>query len=199
MRLLRTSEGVCQSAGFLCLRQSWAPGRFQLDPAVCPEDPLALGRAPGWESHWLPSVGRLAQLLCMGRLLRGRRSWSLCGACAQLCEPARPGPSGASGSAFSRGPEGWGLAVLFGVEVMSKDSGGLRQGMGEVPVCTAPGPRRLACSPAAPCALLPPGPSLGTLSSLQLQAGPWALAPSRPQSFRGGSLRVGPCGQHPLG
>lgn len=71
MRLLRTSEGVCQSAGFLCLLQSWAPGRFQLDPAVCPEDPPALGRALGWESHWFPSVGRLAQLLCVGRLLRG--------------------------------------------------------------------------------------------------------------------------------
>jgi len=198
LRLFRTSEGVCQSAGFLCLLQSWAPGHFQLDPAVCPEDPPALGRAPGWESHWFPSVGRLAQPLCVEAVLQGRRSWSLCGACAQLCEPVRTGPSVASGSALSRGPEGWVLAVLFGVEVLSKELGGLRRGVGEVPVCTTPGPQRLACSPVASCALLPPGPSLGARSSLQLQAGPpgpgplaTVLSRGRPQ---GGSPWPAPTG-----
>lgn len=192
MWLFRTSEAMGQSAGSCVF--CWPPCHFQLDPAVCPEDPPTLGgllgRRPTGSCPWA-----LGLSCCAWGVLGGRRSWS------QLCEPVRTGPSGASGSAVSRGPEGWGLAVLSGVEVLSEESGGLRWGVGEVPVSPPLGHGGWrACSgslcPASSWAL-PGCPLLPTAPGWPLGPGAKSAAVLSWGRPRGGSLWPAPTGLSP--
>lgn len=192
--LFRTSEAVGQSAGSCVFCRAGPPAIFSWTLLS------ALRILRPWAGFWagvplVPVRGPSGSAAVRGGVLGGRRSWS------QLCEPVRTGPSGASGSAVSRGPEGWGLAVLSGVEVLSEESGGLRQEAGEVPVSPPLGHGGwCACSgslcPASFWAL-PGRPLLPTAPGWPLGPGAKSAAVLSWGRPRGGSLWPAPTGLSP--